>query len=91
MAKLLYKNLGSMDYLAALELQENLVRLKQRDSSADILLLVEHPHVYTLGRGGKETNVLAAGNVPVYRTSRGGDVTYHGPGADHAARSTLSF
>jgi lipoate-protein ligase B len=80
MAKLLYKNLGSMNYLAALELQENLVRLKQRESSPDILLFVEHPHVYTLGRGGDEANVLSAQEVPVHRTSRGGDVTYHGPG-----------
>jgi lipoyl(octanoyl) transferase len=41
---------------------------------------VEHSHVYTLGRGGKESNVLRPKEVPVYRTSRGGDVTYHGPG-----------
>jgi lipoyl(octanoyl) transferase len=44
------------------------------------LLFVEHPHVYTLGRGGKASNVLAPEDVPVFRTSRGGDVTYHGPG-----------
>ncbi len=69
-----------MDYLAVLKLQERLVESKQRESSADILLFVEHPHVYTLGRGGKESNVLSAKDVPVYRTSRGGDVTYHGPG-----------
>ncbi|HYY25808.1 MAG TPA: lipoyl(octanoyl) transferase LipB [Candidatus Udaeobacter sp.] len=80
MAELLYKNLGRMDYLAALTLQEELVDLKQRDASLDILLFVEHPHVYTLGRGGQLSNVLAAQDVPVYRTSRGGDVTYHGPG-----------
>ena len=69
-----------MDYLAALGLQEQLVALKQRETSPDILLFVEHPHVYTLGRGGNESNVLAPKEVPVYRTSRGGDVTYHGPG-----------
>lgn len=80
MAKLLYKGLGSMAYLAALALQEKLVEFKQRESSADILLFVEHPHVYTLGRGGDEANVLSAQEVPVHRTSRGGDVTYHGPG-----------
>src|SRR5919109_251242 len=80
MAELLYKNLGRMDYLAALTLQEKLVDLKQHDASLDILLFVEHPHVYTLGRGGQASNVLAAQGVPVYRTSRGGDVTYHGPG-----------
>ena len=69
-----------MGYLAALELQERLVESKQREFCADMLLFVEHPHIYTLGRGGKESNVLSAQDVPVYRTSRGGDVTYHGPG-----------
>ena len=77
---LLYQNLGSMDYLAALALQEKLVEIKHRDASADILLFVEHPHVFTLGRGGNDMNVLSAGDVPVHRTSRGGDVAYHGPG-----------
>jgi lipoate-protein ligase B len=77
---LLYKNLGRMDYRAALELQERLVESKQRESSPDILLFVEHPHVYTLGRGGDDSNVLTPQDVPVIRTSRGGDVTYHGPG-----------
>jgi lipoyl(octanoyl) transferase len=75
-----YHNLGRMEYLAALEIQKKLLALKQRERSADILLFVEHPHVYTLGRGGNESNVLAPQDVPVYRTSRGGDVTYHGPG-----------
>jgi lipoyl(octanoyl) transferase len=77
---LYYKDLGRMDYLAALELQERLVEIKQQDVGADILLFGEHPHVYTLGRGGDESNVLCAREVPVHRTSRGGDVTYHGPG-----------
>jgi lipoyl(octanoyl) transferase len=77
---LLYRNLGSMDYLATLALQERLVEQRQNDRSNDLLLLVEHPHVYTLGRGGNALNVLSAQDVPVHRTSRGGDVTYHGPG-----------
>jgi len=80
MAELVYKDLGRLDFLAALALQERLVDLKQRAASADILLFVEHSHVYTLGRGGKASNVLVPEDVPVYRTSRGGDVTYHGPG-----------
>jgi len=80
MATLLYKDLGVMDYLAALKFQERLLDLKQREPCSDVVLLVEHPHVYTLGRGGNATNVLAPAEVPVYRTSRGGDVTYHGPG-----------
>jgi lipoate-protein ligase B len=77
---LLYTDLGRLDYRAALELQERLVEFKQRESSADALLFVEHPHAYTLGRGGKESNVLSPDDVPVIRTNRGGDVTYHGPG-----------
>jgi lipoate-protein ligase B len=80
MSTLRFKTLANLDFLAAIQLQEQLVALKQQDSIGDILLFVEHPHVYTLGRGGKEVNVLATGEVPVYRTSRGGDVTYHGPG-----------
>ena len=80
MAELFYKNLGRTDYLAALAFQEGILERKQRKASADVLLFVEHPHVYTLGRGGKESNALAPKDVPVYHTSRGGDVTYHGPG-----------
>lgn len=80
MSNLRFTTLASLDYLAAIRLQERLVALKQRNSLSDVLLFVEHPHVYTLGRGGKEANVLAPREVPVHRTSRGGDVTYHGPG-----------
>src|SRR5437867_11598494 len=80
MAELLYKDLGRMDYLAALALQQRIVELKQRGALADVILFVEHPHIYTLGRGGKVANVLAAREVPVIGSSRGGDVTYHGPG-----------
>ncbi len=80
MAELFYQDLELLDYGAALALQEQIVERKQREPSADVLLFVEHPHIYTLGRGGKESNVLAPQEVPVYRTSRGGDVTYHGPG-----------
>jgi lipoate-protein ligase B len=80
MAKLCYKDLGRTDYLAALAFQERILERKQREASADVLLFVEHPHVYTLGRSGHDGNVLAAREVPVIRTSRGGDVTYHGPG-----------
>jgi lipoate-protein ligase B len=80
MPTLLYTNWGGIDYPAAVKLQEKLLHLKQREASPDVLLFVEHPHVYTLGRGGDASNILAAQDVPVYRTSRGGDVTYHGPG-----------
>jgi lipoate-protein ligase B len=80
MAQLLYQDLGKLDFVAALSRQEQLIELKQRQGVADILLLVEHPHVYTIGRGGDLKNVLAAREVPLHRASRGGDVTYHGPG-----------
>ena len=80
MAELFYQDLGRLDFLAALSRQEQLIELKQRQGIADILLFVEHPHVYTIGRGGDLNNVLAARDVPLHRTSRGGDVTYHGLG-----------
>src|SRR5918999_2721205 len=80
MTKLIYEDLGCLDYQAALETQEQLVARKQKPLNADILLFVEHPHIYTLGRGGKADHVLAPEEVPVCRTGRGGDVTYHGPG-----------
>ena len=54
---------------------------RQRGEVADALILVEHPHVYTLGRSQKaRANLLAPGDVPVIEIERGGDVTYHGPG-----------
>lgn len=80
MAKLLFKDFGHMEYQVAVALQEKLVGFRQQQLVGDTLLFVEHPHVYTLGRGGKAANVLAPKDVPVYRASRGGDVTYHGPG-----------
>ncbi len=72
--------LGRIDYQTALELQNALVNARQRDNIGDVLLLLEHPHVYTLGRGADERFVLNPGDIPVYRVSRGGQVTYHGPG-----------
>jgi lipoate-protein ligase B len=77
---LVWRNLAVRDFAQALALQEELLARKQRAAWPDILLFVEHPHVFTLGRGGKVANVLRPGEVPVVRTGRGGDVTYHGPG-----------
>jgi|SRR5262245_2111097 len=73
-------DLGSLDYLAALEFQENVVAAKQRELLPDVVVFVQHPHVFTIGRGGKLENVIAPKDVPVHRVGRGGDVTYHGPG-----------
>ncbi|MBV8358183.1 MAG: lipoyl(octanoyl) transferase LipB [Deltaproteobacteria bacterium] len=72
--------LGRIEYLPALELQNSLVSARLRDDIGDILLLLEHPHVFTLGRGADERFVLNPADIPVYRVSRGGQVTYHGPG-----------
>jgi len=80
MSTLVFKDLGEIEYGAALSLQESLIESKRQEYFPDILLFVEHPHVITLGRGGKASNVVNAGDVPVFRSSRGGDVTYHGPG-----------
>jgi lipoyl(octanoyl) transferase len=72
--------LSIVDYQPALELQNALVSARLRDDIGDVLLLLEHPHVYTLGRGADERFVLNPAAIPVYRVSRGGQVTYHGPG-----------
>ena len=69
-----------------MKLQQKLVDLRQRDEIADQLLLLEHPPVITLGRGGKLDHLLAspaaldATGVRFFETTRGGDITYHGPG-----------
>jgi lipoyl(octanoyl) transferase len=79
-------NLGRLDYEAALELQQQVCALRQQEQIGDVLLLVEHPPVLTLGRNsdrehlvaGEET--LARRGISLFETNRGGDVTYHGPG-----------
>ena len=73
--------LGTVEYQRALALQQALVAARLRDQVGDTLLVLEHPHVYTLGRGADEKFILASlAQVPVIRVSRGGQVTYHGPG-----------
>ena len=78
---LFFKDLGQIEYLSALSLQERVVEKKIKgEFLADLLLLLEHPSVFTIGRSGKEDHLLEPGRAPFYRTSRGGDITYHGPG-----------
>lgn len=72
------RRLGLVDYDAAWALQRELAERTTPD--VGFLLLLEHPPVITLGRNGNPANVLAAGDVPVKRVDRGGDVTWHGPG-----------
>ena len=73
-------NLGLVEYAQALTWQETLVKQRCRGAGEDLLLLLEHPPVFTLGRGGDERHLLNPRQVPVYRVGRGGDVTFHGPG-----------
>jgi len=74
-------DLGSESYRDTWARQLALVEARQREEIPDTLLLVEHAHVFTLGRRREaESNVLAAGDVEVIGIERGGDVTYHGPG-----------
>jgi lipoate-protein ligase B len=56
------------------------VGARQRDEIEDTLLLVEHPHVITLGRSTKRENLLRPADTPIFEIERGGDITYHGPG-----------
>lgn len=89
--------LGLIDYKEAWDYQENLfdqivlAKQRKRDGLSDIktpnfLLLCEHPHVYTIGKSGKETNLLIneemlkSRGASFYKINRGGDITYHGPG-----------
>jgi lipoyl(octanoyl) transferase len=80
------RDLGAMRWGAAYALQAELVGQRQRGEIGDQLLLVEHPHVVTMGRNGQAAHllasaeVLAATGIEHYETNRGGDVTYHGPG-----------
>ena len=74
-------DLGTMAYREAWDRQLALVEARKAGADEDVLLLVEHPHVITLGRGrAAPGNVVAAGDVEVVAIERGGDVTYHGPG-----------
>ena len=77
--------LGTIDYATGLRLQERLVGLRKEGSIGDVLLLLEHTPVITLGRNAKAANIvaspeqLAARGVEVFECDRGGDVTFHGP------------
>jgi lipoyl(octanoyl) transferase len=78
--------LGLVTYSDGLRLQERAVERLRSGEGPEQLLLLEHPHVFTLGRGADSSNILAdqqqleSTSVEVHETGRGGDVTYHGPG-----------
>lgn len=89
----LFEDLGNIAYEEAWEYQkichEKIVTVKTENLHSNALnrfLFCEHPHVYTLGKSGQESNLLVdpdflkAINATFYKTDRGGDITYHGPG-----------
>jgi lipoyl(octanoyl) transferase len=97
--KVIFRDLGLMDYKEAWDYQEQLfneiisVKLENRDAPADqqkitdnYLIFCQHPHVYTLGKSGKEAHLLLNDEglkqkeATYYKINRGGDITYHGPG-----------
>lgn len=92
-----FQDLGKIDYKEAWEYQEKLFteaiqcKIQKRkgetdESTRNYLLFCEHPHVYTLGKSGNESHLLAQGDelsslgATYYKINRGGDITYHGPG-----------
>jgi lipoyl(octanoyl) transferase len=91
--KVIYRDLGQMNYQAAWDLQESLLKENVRRKSdkeggeptRHYLLFVEHPPVYTLGKSGNKENVLMsdeelqANHIEFFHTNRGGDITFHGP------------
>ena len=78
--------LGTIEYRRAVEWQKRLVSDVQTGSRPNMLLLLQHPHVYTIGRLGKAEHLpltqdfFRQHSVPIVETDRGGQVTYHGPG-----------
>jgi len=92
-----FRNLGLVNYKAAWDYQENLfeqiISIKEKNkkqetklATPDYLLFCEHPHVYTIGKSGKDSNLLIdeealkSRGASFYKINRGGDITYHGPG-----------
>jgi lipoyl(octanoyl) transferase len=96
--QIVFEDLGVMDYKECWDYQEKLfqktidakIKLRQhpesKDTTKNYLLFVEHPHVYTLGKSGKEEHLLInseqleKNKATYYKINRGGDITYHGPG-----------
>ncbi|HEX4542880.1 MAG TPA: lipoyl(octanoyl) transferase LipB [Candidatus Acidoferrum sp.] len=86
MARTLQIDIGLIGYAEAYALQKRIVAARKAEAIEDVLLICEHPHVITQGRNGKREHLLASEHVlrqkgvEFYETSRGGDITYHGPG-----------
>jgi lipoyl(octanoyl) transferase len=71
---------GLVEYLAAQEWMENRVLAIQGSQAPECVWFLEHPPLYTLGTSGKEKDIIHPIQFPIFKTGRGGQVTYHGPG-----------
>jgi len=84
--KLEYLNLGVVPYEEAWELQKSIMLQRKADKTEDVLILLEHPHTYTLGKVAKREHLLFSESelhdreISTFEIDRGGDITYHGPG-----------
>ncbi len=83
---IIHKDLGFADYKEVWDLQKDSHLKKQKELTDDILYVVEHNHVYTLGKTGSRDHILISDEemnskgISYYEIDRGGDITYHGPG-----------
>ncbi len=86
MDNIIFTDWGTIDYKEAWDKQEDIFNRqienkKEHLPTENRLIFCEHPHVYTIGKSGNAGNMLLDdGTVPIYRTNRGGDITYHGYG-----------
>ena len=86
MKKILLTDIGITEYERAWELQKSLHEKRAQQSISDVILLTEHSNTYTIGKSGGDDHLLASEDelklrdVAVFKTDRGGDITYHGPG-----------
>jgi len=84
--KLVYCDLGLIDYKDAWDLQKSVHQLRVENKIDDVLFLLEHPHTYTFGKTADKENLVSdkkyldENKISVYDIDRGGDITYHGPG-----------
>ena len=76
---MIIKDLGLIDYALAFRAMKDFTLSRQTEAE-DELWLCEHPPVFSQGSNGKEEHLLNTGSIPVFRSDRGGQVTYHGPG-----------
>lgn len=84
--EIIYCNCGFIDYKEAWDLQKKIHAKRKERGISDVLLLLEHPHTYTLGKVAKREHLVGSdeylkeNEIKVYDIDRGGDITYHGPG-----------